>query len=399
MKAHIPRVRVSPRVYGVIEQHTRQSLQACRVLAENGTAIYIPDASGNYPALLTRDFCFMVEGAGHLMPRAEILGCIDYIISGCHDDGTVPDRVYADGHPVYHAGPEDAPLGARPPADNAQFLAKMICAYAELTGDGQALQNRMDHVIRAMETVPRTREGLVYIDPNSPHSSYGFTDCIGKTGKEFFCSMLYWETCQRLGTTCAGFEFHDDAHYWYELAQAPGANLDEFLDADSGLFMAASEDCKQIDIWGNAYASVVRVASKSVARRIAEFFIDSHHEFVLRGHIRHLPAGEYWDRLLTEVAPDTYQNGGYWALPSGWVAQTIALLDEEKARELPTAIAAEFDEHGVSEWISTTDRRLSGYAAAAAAVLGAILPAKALAEPWPWTPRRTRDCTERLTDR
>lgn len=379
MKAHIARVRVSPQVYATLERHARESLAACRRLAADGTPIYVPDGSGNYEAIWTRDFCYMVEGAGHLIPPAEILGCIDFIIAGCREDATVPDRVYADGHPVYCAGPENDPLGSRPPTDNAQFLAKVLCAYANLTGDGQALHERMDAVINAMDAVPRTREGLVFIDPNSPHSGYGFTDCIAKTGKEFFCSMLYWEACQRLGSTCARFELHDDAHYWYEQAHAPGLHLDEFIDADLGLFVAASGDCKQLDIWGNAYAAVIRLASKSVARAIAEFFIDFYDEFVSHGFIRHLLAGHYWDRLLRDVPPNTYQNGGYWALPTGWVAQTIALVDEQKARALVTAAAAEFDAHGVSEWINSTEHRLSAYAASAAALLGAVQSAKALA--------------------
>jgi len=372
MKAHIARVRVSPELYATLERHARESLTACRRLADDGTPIYVPDGSGNYGALWTRDFCYMVEGAGHLVPPDEVLGCIDFLIAGCREDGTVPDRVCADGHPVYCAGPESDPLGSRPPTDNAQFLAKALCAYTNLTGDAQALHERMNAVIRAMDAVERTREGLVFIDPNSPHSSYGFTDCIAKTGKEFFCSILYWEACQRLGSTCARFELHDDAHYWYEQAQAPGLHLEEFLDAELGLFL--------VDIWGNAYAAVVRVASKSVAREIAEFLIDFYDEFVYHGFIRHLLAGHYWDRLLCDVPPNSYQNGGYWALPTGWVAQTIALVDEEKARALIAAAAAEFDAHGVSEWISSTEHRLSAYAASAAAILGAVQPAKALAQ-------------------
>ena len=170
MKAHIARVRVSPGLYATLERHARESLEACRIIADDGTPIYIPDGAAHYPALWTRDFCYMVEGAGQLIPPAEILGCIDFTIAGCREDGTVPDRVYADGHPVYCAGPETDPLGASPPTDNAQFLAKTLCAYANLTGDSQALHDRMDAVIRAMEALPRTREGLVFVDPNAPHT-------------------------------------------------------------------------------------------------------------------------------------------------------------------------------------------------------------------------------------
>ena len=349
-------------------------------MADDGTPLYFPDGSGNYPALWTRDFCYMVEGTGHLMPADEILGCIDYLLAGQREDGTIPDRVYADGHAVYCAGPESKPLGLKPPTDNAQFLGKLLCAYVRLSGDHQALAARMGKVMAAMESVPLSRESLVFIDRNSPHSGYGFTDCIAKTGKEFFSSMLYWEACQRLGATCADYEYHEDAHYWYERAEAAGGYMSQFVDDKCGLFVAATEDCKQIDIWGNGYAAVIRLASKTQARRIAEFFVEVYDELVYHGFVRHLPAGEYWERLLGDIKPDTYQNGGYWALPAGWVAQTIALIDEAAARRLLADVAAEFDEHGVSEWISSSDRRLEYYAASAAAVLGSVQSAKALAD-------------------
>lgn len=378
MKSHLPPVRIPPALYATFEGHARQALEAVRRVADDGTPIYLPDGSGTYPALWTRDFCYMVEGAGKLMPEEEILAGIDYLLGGQSDDGTVPDRVYADGHAVYLAGPEDRPLGNRPPTDNSQFMAKLLCAYVMLTGDHTALDRRMEQLMAAMDAVPLSREALVFIDPNSPHSEYGFTDCVGKTGKVFFSSMLYWETCQRLGATCARFEYHEDAHYWYERAEAIVDNVDQFMDEDLGLFVAASEDCRQVDIWGNAYAAVVRLASKSQTRRIARFFLDFQDQFAWHGFIRHLPEGQYWERLLTEVEPGSYQNGGYWALPAGWVAQTMATVDEDAARALLAEVAAEFDGHGVSEWISPDTRRLEHYAASAAALLGSVQSSKKL---------------------
>jgi hypothetical protein len=378
LKAPLPRVRVSPELYKTLERHARESLEACRSLADDGTPLYFPDGSGNYRALWTRDFCYMVEGAGHLMPDEEILGCIDYLLAGQREDGTIPDRVYSDGHAAYCAGPEEQPLGSGPPTDNAQFLAKALCAYVKLTGHHQALNERMSSVMAAMDSVPLSRESLVFVDPNSPHSAYGFTDCIAKTGKVLFSSLLYAEACQRLGATCADFEYHDDAHYWHERSAAVNGHLEQFMSDEYGLFMAATEDCKQIDVWGNAYAAVIRVASKAQARNIAEFFIEFYSDFVRHGFVRHLLEGEYWERLLADIEPGTYQNGGYWALPAGWVAQTIALLDEDMARMMLADLAAEFDQHGVTEWISPTERRLQAYAAGAAAVLGAAQSSKRL---------------------
>lgn len=376
MKTHLPPVRVSPGMYEAFEEHARQSIESVRHIADDGTPIFYPDASGQYEAMWTRDLCYMVEGAGHLMDPVEILGCIDFLVAGQREDGTVPDRVEADGTPVYYAGPVDAPIGSRPPADNPMFLAKLVCAYAKMANDPDTLDRHMQAIMQAMDTVPLSREGLVFIDPNSPHPGYGFTDCIAKTGKVFFSSLLYWEACKLLGQTCADFEYHDDAHFWYERIADLEENFDQFRDNHLGVYMAATKDCRQFDIWGSAYAAVIRGISKTRAKRLGELYIDWYPDFIFAGCIRHLPMDETWERLLRDVEPDTYQNGGFWPIATGWVARTIARVDEGIARMLLDDLLVEFDEHGVSEWVAPDTQKLHGYGASAAAVLECIQPSK-----------------------
>lgn len=169
---------------------------------------------------------------------------------------------------------------------------------------------------------------------------------------------------------------HDDAHYWYERVADLESRFDQFVDDELGVYMAASKDCKQFDIWGNAYAALVRIYSKRRAKGLAEIFIDWYPDFIFGGCIRHLLVDESWERLLTDIEVDTYQNGGFWPLATGWVAQTMALLDEGIARMLLDDLLAEFNENGVSEWISPSQRAGTQYAASACSVLASIEPSK-----------------------
>jgi len=57
--------------------------------------------------------------------------CIDYLIKGIREDGAVPDRVQADGRPVYAAGSPESPLG-EPNIDNAQFLVFAVSSYLDM---------------------------------------------------------------------------------------------------------------------------------------------------------------------------------------------------------------------------------------------------------------------------
>lgn len=64
-------------------------------------------------------------------------------------------------------------------------------------GSGGALARVVTTLRRALEWSPRSPRGLVWNDPARPHSPYGFTDTVGKTGELFFESLLYWTACRR----------------------------------------------------------------------------------------------------------------------------------------------------------------------------------------------------------
>lgn len=372
----LPPVRISRESYQQLEQITRDTLAACRQTASDGTPMYVPDGEGNYAALWTRDFCYMAEYAGQMLASDDILAGIDYLLARQREDGYIPDRVQADGTAVYFPGPVDKPIGFLPPVDNQPFMAKLICAYAARSKDYRQARQRLAAIYPAMDVVPRESDGLVAIDRNNPSVDYGFHDCVAKTGKTFFGSILYWEACQRLAEIYQGWEQHDDAREWFERSEHAGHRLFEFWDDDRGMFRAAMNDCRQIDILGSAYAAVMRVASKSQSERIGHFLVRNAEGLFLHGYVRHLPPGEYWQKLFVDVPRGTHQNGGFWAVPSGWVARTIALVNERYAAEMLESLVAHFAEHGPCEWINQERNVLPKYAASAACVFGSVMPRK-----------------------
>ncbi|MEN6302613.1 MAG: hypothetical protein ABFD96_07820 [Armatimonadia bacterium] len=372
----LPPVRINRESYLKLEQTTRDTLAACRHEAQDGTPLYFPDGSGHYPALWTRDFCYMAEGAAQLMAADDILAGIDYLLAAQREDGYIPDRVQADGLAVFFPGPVDKPIGSLPPVDNQPFMAKLICAYAARSKDYRRARERMDHVYAAMDAVPREADGLVAVDRNNSWVDYGFTDCIRKTGKTLMGSLLYWEACQLVAETYQKWEHHDDARDWFERAEHAGHRLFEFWDDDQGMFRAAMGDNRIVDIWGSAYAAVLRVSSKTQTERIAYYLMRHKGEILLNGYVRHLPGGEYWHKLFVDVPRDTYQNGGFWAVPSGWVARTIATVDEDYANKMMEWLIAHFAEHGACEWISPDQNVLPQYGASAACALGSVTPKK-----------------------
>jgi dienelactone hydrolase len=283
-----PRLPSLERAY--LQAVTRELLIGSQVTADDGTVLYTPDGKGNYRALWTRDFAYMVENAGDLVP---------------------------------------------------------------------------------LEHIPRHASGLVWNDPADPHSPYGFTDTVGKTGELFFESLLYWTACRRMH---AWHQRHGQPERALELerrAQRIVEALPRLWDDSPGAFLAASQDCRQLDIWGNAYAVYLDFPLGDRRRRILDFLTSHHDRFTWRGQIRHLLDDEYWQRLLIPIEPDRYQNGAYWATASGWMIYALAQTEPTLARRLWHELLADFQTRGVCECIHGEYRQLPSYVASATNPLAA----------------------------
>ena len=223
----------------------------------------------------------MVENSYNLIPADHIQRGILYLLAGQREDGCVPDRVQADGLAVYSAGPVGAPL-SDPPTDNSQFIVKLVADNVRATGDLDFFRGVAGKLVRAMDFTPRSRDGLVTIDPARPPSPYGFTDTIAKTGELLFSSLLYWEASRELA---ALFEKAGDAARAGEFEARAGSierNVGSLWDEKAGMFLAASVDFRQIDIWGNAYALYVEFPLGPKRERIIRYLARNYSRIIYR---------------------------------------------------------------------------------------------------------------------
>jgi len=283
------KVNVPDNMHQWLINEARRQLEGCAITAHDGTVLYTPDGQGHYAALWTRDFAYMVENAFDLLPRENIRKAILYLLNSRREDGCIPDRVQADGLAVYSAGPVNHPLGD-PPTDNSQFMVKLVADYVAHTGDLDFFRNAADKLVIAMNFTPRSPNGLVYIDPAAPHSPYGFTDTIAKTGELLFSSLLYWEACQRLVVLFNQVKEPKLAEEFDQRSQMIESHLEKLWDDQAGMFLAATQDCRQIDIWGNAYAIYIGFPLEEKRERIIEYLAAHFDKYVYQGQIRHLPA-------------------------------------------------------------------------------------------------------------
>ncbi len=356
-----------------LAQTAQKLLQGCQTKAHAGTILYTPDGKGNYAALWTRDFAYMVENAGDLMPLEHMEGCIRYLIRGQRKDGAVPDRVRPDSVPVYVAGPESSPLG-EPNLDNPPFLVIAVDAYLQRVPASRraSLFGEWAHALDlGMDWVPLSPSGLVYNNPDKPHSPYGFTDCIGKTGELLMESLLYWTACRRLERWHRQGGRGQRAAEYSRRARRVEQNIGRLWDDRAGAFLAATVDCRQVDIWGNAYALAIGFPLGERRAKVQQTLAKRHEDYLWKGQVRHLFKGEYWQRLLTPVAPDRYQNGAYWATATGWVLKAIHPFNPQLAERIFEELIDDFRANGVYECVHPEYRQLDSYVVSACNPLGA----------------------------
>jgi len=334
-----------------MKEATLNQLKGCRVKGAGGTWIHTPDGVGNYKALWTRDSYYMVEYAGDLMDPNEIKASIYYLLNGQREDGCIPDRVNAAGQPVYSPGPPGKPI-ANNALDNGPFMAMLVCSYVNQYQDEALFREVELQLSRGLDHTTVNESGLVYNNPKNPQCVYGFTDIVKKTGNLLFSSLLYYKANLEMYQLCKKYDLGDPVIYKrrYERVRQSINNL---WNEDYGMFWAADIDCKQIDIWGSAYAVEVGITSEKQTKRIAAYLVEHFDETVMKGQIRHLTRSEgAWNNLFKPCEEGTYQNGAYWATPLAWMIPVYARFKPSLAKDMLEKVITDFQENGINECIN-----------------------------------------------
>lgn len=364
------RSQLDPEDIAWLKQATQKQLDGCRFRANDGTILFTPDGSGNYRALWTRDFQYMVDYAGDMLKPEEIKAAIIYLLKGQRSDGCMPDRVRADGMAVYSPGSTASPM-ADCALDNGPFMAKLVADYVRITDDLEFFAKHEPALRRGLEFIPRAANGLVTNNPAKPQCPYGFTDTVAKTGHLLFASLLYYDACRKMAALTQRSGAGDPALYQQQ-ANLIRENISILWDDKSGMFLAADVDCKQIDVWGSALAADLHVASPAQCKRIVDWLAQNERHVFKRGQVRHLPYPQIWSRMLLPIKPGEYQNGAYWAVPHAWLLPLLAQHQPQLAARLAKETLRDFRTHGINECINDNYHKVPHYVTSATNLYAAL---------------------------
>lgn len=376
--ALMARDRITSEDVEYVRQQADKLLKGSIMKSVDGTDLYTPDGQAHYAALWTRDFAYMVQNAGELIPAEDIKACIEHTISGIRVDGAVPDRVQTDNLAVYAGGSPEKPLG-EPNLDNAPFLILTIYDYlTKYSGLNQSQQidqfKKWESVLmKAVNYVPLSSDGLIYNDPSKPHSPYGFTDTVKKGGKLFKESLLYWESLKKLAILYEMAGMKQEQTECENRAKAVENSISTLWSSQNGMFLAATQNCRQVDIWGNIYALYIGFPlEKEKQKSIENNLVKNYDRYVKWGQVRHLYDGEYWEDLLMPVEHNRYQNGAYWATPAGWLITVLSKISPDLAQRTACDVIDSFRANGIYECIYDDYKQLDSYVVSVTNILPAV---------------------------
>lgn len=360
----------------LLTEHCMRLIEGCKKTAFDGTVLFTPDAVGNYDALWIRDFGYMAEYCGDLMDADEIRGCIEYAVWGQRDDGWIPDRMEAGGDAVYAAGAKGAPVG-RANLDNTPFLVFAVDALLAMTQEDRTKElfcRWYPALDKGMDILPLSPEGLIWNDPADPHSPYGFTDTVCKTGRLFMESVLYWRACRKLARLHDRCGDRSRSLRYGEKACRVEEHLPMLFDREAGVFPAAELDCRQTDVWGMLYALDVGFPfPEDIRRAIEHWLTENRHRYLYKGQVCQLPDGMPWEKLLIDVPAGEYQNGAYWATASGWALRFFRERDPAFFEQLLDELLEDFGKDGICECVNEGYRKLPEFVVSATNARGGLL--------------------------
>jgi len=354
-----------------LENEAHRIIRASRREMKDGTAAFPPQVGIGYEAFWLRDYAYTLEGSIASYSDKELNEACLCFVRSIGPNGAGVDCVKYDGTPIYKPG--YGSMGKNPVADGSPFTVSVAWHTYQRTTNAALLLAMLDPLVKTMGAVPRNPQtGLVFIDPAVAwdRCPYGFTDTVRKQGDELFCSLLYIQACRQLADLLLAGHRESECRPWRDEAERVAASVRKvFWDAEVGLFRAATVKCREHDMWGSAFAVFLGVADAAQSRAIALYFKTHYDQIVQHGQIRHLPGGVYWERAGDR---DKYQNGAYWATPTGWFVYTLDLVDPALADRTVLDLVAHFKTHGACEWIIGENRHLPNYLASAALPLNGI---------------------------
>ena len=355
-----PAPQIAPELANWLRNKAFEVCRRARKFTSDGTPVTTPTASGHYGGgTWIRDLVWAAAGSGEAIPTDELAGNLTLFLERQGTDGSLPCTVDRRTMQGGWAGPYDIP-----DLDSPMFAALGCALVARRSGSATFYEQWRGSVLRAIRWVPRDeKSGLVWVNPEVIHVSYGWHDTIYKPVRELICSALMslaMEALANLEEQCANSaqsaQFRQEAYRIRDSLEALWNLEGYFCGYDGG------PQPSPPDVWGTALVVCEGLVPDGIADQAAAWLRDNLGSFWWNGHVRALPLPMEWP--LTTLTPGEieqrgvyakYQSTFYWQMAAGWVARAVARVDESLACQLAETYVRNMMESGIWECVRPPD--------------------------------------------
>ncbi len=329
-----------------------------------GGILIRPGGRKTYPSFWIRDYAMSLE-CGFVTPDEQKHMLMLTASTQCDrtwitrtgsmiPSGAIADHIRIDdGKPVYFPGTLDyyeqggKKWGMVPPYCDQYFFIHMAYYYVKSTGSSDILQNEIngvrliDRLEMAYNMPPSQQDGvLVYTTDEFRGVDFGFRDVIYMTGNLCFPSLLKYRASLELSEIFDLLERKDKSITYIDIAERLKKEIPHVFLDDRGMLLASTGKSGQPDVWSTALAVYYAILEGDSLKKTSKFLRDSYINGTLarNGNIRHVLTSDdfsnttVWESSLAEKG--SYQNGGYWGTPTGWVCYAISKVDLAAAQKL-----------------------------------------------------------------
>lgn len=333
--------------------------------------VAIPSADMTYTGFWVRDAAMGAQAA--LFPPEMIREWIVLIcLSGVNKSGTirldnglsvppwcVADHFNFEGGAVYFPGTYSSAadqgngdFGFFPPFDDQYYFIDMLWSlYTQDENAADFLAAPISGGLSPLQIAENvfyahsldTDSGLCQSAQERYTVDWGFCDSIKKTGYLLFPSLLRFDSGRKLSKMLSGTDGGLAAKIAADSEKLRAAINKTFVRED-GWLASATGMSNQPDVWGTAFAVWCGACDDAVAA--SKTLVSAYREGKISadGYVRHIPTGfdhsgeSCWEGCRYGI--DNYQNGGYWATPTGWVAYAMQLTDRSAGAQILEQFAA-----------------------------------------------------------
>lgn len=333
-----------------------------------GFDLVCPGGYECYPALWVRDFAMSLDsgciGVGCALKTLCLIASRQNGPAARNlDHALVPpwsicDHILFDGSAVFFPGTYSPgndqggePFGTLPPVGDHYEFIHIAHWLARQGTNASFLADEIDHVtlwerlcraFDAPDTDPET--GLTISSPQRRAVGFGFYDSVYLTGAMAYSSLLRLRAARQMAELAGAHGDRSAAERFARVAERLGLAIAEaFAVRDGrGWLLAATEIGAVPDVWATLLAlhlealpaplldelrhTVMRaVRAGSIEHRAAVCHVPTDHR---------QPDGACWPRTAEGFGSISYQNGGYWHTPTGWLIEAVASADAEMAQGL-----------------------------------------------------------------